>query len=81
MLSAIPPIAMRRPAKTSEYESTIHCSSTVVADNSLDSVGSATFTMVLSMTWANTHRQGKSVRELAKCKARDEGRMRRGDNQ
>ena len=54
--SPSPPPASSSPAKTSAYESTIHCSPLVVASSSRESVGMATLMMRLSTTARNTER-------------------------
>ena len=56
-LSASPPHASNRPAKTNAYESTIHCRPLVVAPSSRAKVGIATFMIRLSTTTRNTERQ------------------------
>ena len=49
MRSPSEPITSSSPAKTSTYESIIHCSSEALASNSRCSVGMATFSTVLSI--------------------------------
>ena len=51
------PAVNRRPANTSEYASTIHCSCELVAESFSDRTGSATFSVVLPMMMMSSARQ------------------------
>jgi hypothetical protein len=68
------PVVRRRPAKTSAYESMIHCTWLLVASRSVTSEGMATLRIVLSITITSSdkHRTA-SVSQRRACTAGSSG--------